>query len=68
MEKLLKENSGQIDVEYGIKVLRDDLILKKNTLHSVIFLPRTLEFLISQDPRASGEFVRFGLKKTEVNK
>ncbi len=65
MEKLLKENCGQIDVEYGIEILRDDIILKENTLHSVIFLPRTLEFLIAQDPRASGNFIRFHLKTSE---
>lgn len=53
MEKLLKENYGQIDVEYGIKILRDDVICKENTIHSVIFLPRTLEFLIAQGPDAS---------------
>lgn len=68
MEKLLKENSGQIDIEYGIKILRYDIILKKNTVHSAIFLPRTLEFLIAQGPGARGEFVRFGLRKTGVNK
>ncbi len=68
MEELLKENYGQIDVEYGIKVLRDNIILKENTLHSVIFLPQTLEFLIAPGLGAGGEFVRFGLKKTEVNK
>jgi len=68
MEKLLKENSGQINIEYGIKILRDDIVLKENTLHSVIFLPQTLEFLIAQGPGAKGEFVKFGLKKTEINK
>jgi isopenicillin-N N-acyltransferase-like protein len=63
MEQLLKENSGQIDVEYGIKILRDDLLLKKNTLHSVIFLPPTLEFLIAQGPSVRGKFIRFSLRK-----
>ena len=63
MEKLLKENSGQIDVEYGIKILREDIVLKENTLHSVIFCPRTLEFLIAQDPATNGEFIRFSLQK-----
>lgn len=65
MEKLLKEKCGQIDVEYGIEILRDDIILKENTLHSVIFLPRTLEFLIAQGPSARGEFIKFSLKKTK---
>ncbi len=78
IKELLKENSGQIDVEYGIKILRDDIILKENTLHSVIFLPRTLEFLIAQGPGASrqrrtsplagGEFIRFNLERPKANK
>jgi len=68
MEKLLKENSGQIDVEYGIKILRDDIVLKENTLHSVIFLPQTLEFLIAPGPSARGNFIKFNLKRPEVNK
>jgi len=68
MEKLLKEKYGQIDVEYGIKILRDDIILKENTLHSVLFLPRTLEFLVAQGPSAKGEFIRFNLERPEVNK
>ncbi len=65
MERLLKENSGQIDIEYGIKILGDDVILKENTLHSVIFLPRTLEFLIAPGPHASGNFIKFHLKTLE---
>ena len=68
MKKLLEKNSRQIDVEYGIKVLRDDLVLKENTLHSVIFLPQTLEFLIAQDPCAKGEFIRLNLERPKVNK
>ncbi len=65
MEKLLKENYGQIDVEYSIKILRDDVICKENTIHSVIFLPRTLEFLIAQGPDARDEFIRFSLQKAD---
>ena len=68
MEKLLKKRYGQIDVEYGIKILKDDIILKDNTLHSVIFRPRTLEFSIAQGPGARGEFIKFNLEKPEVNK
>lgn len=62
MEELLKKRYGQIDIEYGIKILRDDVVLKENTLHSVIFLPRTLEFLIAQGSHASGNFIKFHLK------
>ncbi|MCK4648816.1 hypothetical protein KAT51_04745, partial [bacterium] len=67
MEKLLKENYGQIDVEYGIKILRNDLILKENTLHSAIFLPPKLEFLIAQGPGARGKFIKFNLQRPEIN-
>ena len=62
MEELLKKRYGQIDVKYGIKILRDNIILKENTLHSVIFRPRTLEFLIAQGSHASGNFIKFHLK------
>lgn len=65
IEKLLKENYGQIDVEYGIKILRDDIILKENILHSVIFHPRTLDFLIAPAPVASGNFIKFHLKTSK---
>lgn len=65
MEELLKENYGQIDIEYGIKILRDDIILKENTLHSVIFLPQTLEFLIVPGSHASGKFIKFCLETSE---
>ena len=65
MEKLLKENYGQINIEYGIKLLRDDIVLKENTLHSVIFLPQTLDFLTTQGPHASGNFIKFHLKTSE---
>ncbi|MBA7680478.1 hypothetical protein ES703_88794 [subsurface metagenome] len=68
MKELLKENSRQIDIEYGIKILRDDLILKENTLHSAIFRPRTLEFLVAQGLSTRGEFIKFNLEKPEVNK
>ncbi len=68
IEKLLKEKYGQINVEYGIKILRDDIVLKENTLHSVIFLPQTLEFLIAQGPGTKDEFIRLNLERPEVNK
>jgi predicted choloylglycine hydrolase len=68
MEKLLKEKYGQIDIEYGIKILRDNIILKENTLHSVIFLPQALEFLIAPGPGARGNFVKFELKNSRIVK
>lgn len=68
IEELLKKRYGQIDVEYGIKILRDNIVLKENTLHSVIFRPRTLEFSIAQGPGARGNFVKFELKNSRIVK